>query len=43
MLCCKYLCSTKRLKDSKIWIQAGYDTLSMMVDACVEGRFEESR
>ena len=43
LLCCKYLCSTKWLKDSKKWIQAGFDTLSMMVDALVEDRFEESR
>ena len=26
-----------------IWIQVGYDTLSMMMDALVVGRFEESR
>ena len=38
--CCKYLCSTNWLKDSIKWIQVGYETLSMMVDALVDVRFK---
>ena len=43
MLCCNCWCSTKWLKDSKKWIEDGYETLSMMVAALVEGRYEQSR